>query len=629
MIHFQSKYNEIENKVDILEKTDLFLKIEAAKIKQKSGNFVEANKIFQELLKSHNDSFDLLYAYGLFCRDLKNFNLAKRVFVNLINKYPSSINSYILLAEILRLENKFKDAEKVLQKALKTDPNHGDLLYNTSLLYFTLGNFDYALSYINNAIKLSINNDIYKLLKSEIYINKLNIDEALKILKSLKNNNNIQEDINKQIRVNILIANAYIKKREFKEAENILLMLIKKYNRLELAYLNLSSLYRDKNQLNKSIEILKKGIDISPNFMPFYTNLACFYRNSGQLKLAIKTNLYIISKNKSDFNSFYELSGIYDFKNHKNELNFLLNTNLENLNPHSKIYAAFAISNLLHKKCKYKESAKYLKIANDESLKYKKSDLSLKIKHTEFYRSLKVKKSKSKYADDSCNYIFIVGMPRSGSTLLENILSLNSKVIDMGEVSFLEESIREINDIKDVYDLYQKKVTNQFKSSLIYTDKYLFNYMYCPVISNYFPKAKIINCMRNPLDNILSIYRANFLNQPFSFSLPDISNLYLHYFDTMEEYKIKHSENIYDYNYEELINNPKDVIPKIIGWLGWDWNEQYLSPHENKRNVFTASSAQIREKFYSSSVGIWKEYKKLLGPAIEIIKTNKTLKAKI
>ena len=56
--------------------------------------------------------------------------------------------------------------------------------------------------------------------------------------------------------------------------------------------------------------------------------------------------------------------------------------------------------------------------------------------------------------------------------------------------------------------------------------------------------------MRNPLDNILSIYRANFLNQPFSFSLPDISNLYLHYFDTMEEYKIKHSENIYDYNYE-------------------------------------------------------------------------------
>jgi len=155
--------------------------------------------------------------------------------------------------------------------------------------------------------------------------------------------------------------------------------------------------------------------------MPFYKNLATFYRNSGQLELAIETNLFIISRNKFDFNSFYELSGIYDFKNHKNELNFLLNTKLENLNPNSKIYAAFAISNLLHKEGKFKESAKYLKIANDESAKYKKSDLILKTKHTEFYRSLKIKNSNNLYFKNSSNYVFIVGMPRSGSTLLENI----------------------------------------------------------------------------------------------------------------------------------------------------------------------------------------------------------------
>ena len=173
--------------------------------------------------------------------------------------------------------------------------------------------------------------------------------------------------------------------------------------------------------------------------MPFYTNLACFYRNSGQLKLAIETNLFIISRNKFDFNSFYELSGIYDFKNHKNELNFLLNSNVENLNSNSKILAAFAISNLLHKQGKFKESAKNLKIANDESLRYKKSDSNLKIKHTEFYRSLEIKNQKNKYLKDSCKYIFILVMPRSGSTLLENILSLNPEVTDMGEVSFLEE----------------------------------------------------------------------------------------------------------------------------------------------------------------------------------------------
>ena len=195
----------------------LFKKIEFAKIAQKEGKVSEANKIFQELLKSNSDSYDLLYAYGLFCKDLKNFNLAKRVFLSLITKFPSSINPYILLAEILRQENNFKDAERVLKKAMNTDPNHGDLIYNISLLYFSIGNFDYALDFINKAIKLSISNDIYKLLKSEIYINKFNIDEALIILQDLKKSNNIQKDNNKQTRVNILLANAYIKKESTKK----------------------------------------------------------------------------------------------------------------------------------------------------------------------------------------------------------------------------------------------------------------------------------------------------------------------------------------------------------------------------------------------------------------------------
>ena len=208
-----------------MKKIDLLKKIEEAKIKQKAGNSLEANQIFQGLLKSNNDSFELLYAYGLFCRDLKNFNLAKRVFLNLINKFPSSINPYILLAEILKIENKFKDAEKVLLKAIKIDPNHGDLLYNFALLYFASRKFDYALAFIDKAIKLSINNVTYKLLKSEIYINKFNIDKAIYILEDLNNNNRIKKDKNKEIRIYILLANAKIKKREFEEAENILLNL--------------------------------------------------------------------------------------------------------------------------------------------------------------------------------------------------------------------------------------------------------------------------------------------------------------------------------------------------------------------------------------------------------------------
>jgi len=583
------------------------------------GNSLEAEKIYQELFALNKNSFDLLYSYALFCRDLKNFKFAKQLLLNLINKFPSSINPYISISEILRIENRFQDAEKILLKAYKIDPNNNDLLYNLAVLYFYLKNYKLALNYINQAIKSSNLIDIYKILKAEILMNQYKLDEALKILYEFKN---LKDDKNKKIRIQILISNIFTRQKKFNKSEMILLGLIKEFN-LKLAYLNLSALYSSKNELKKAIKLLKKGINSYPTYWPFYKNLATFYRNTGQINLAINTSLSIISKNKFDYSSYFDLSEIYDFEKHNEELNFLLNTNLNNLKPFEKIHAGFAISNIFYKKKEYKKSSYFLKLANDESLKQTRSDYELKIKNAEFFKSLNINKSKFIISKNHSNHIFIVGMPRSGSTLLENILSLNANANDMGEVKFLEESLKEIKNIEEVFAMYSMKINKQFKSFPIYTDKNLFNYMYCSIISNYFPNAKIIHCIRNPLDNILSIYRANFLNQSFSFSLKDITNLYIHHFEIMDHYKKNFGEIIFDYRYEHLVENPNDFIPKIIKWLGWEWDEKYLSPQKNKRNVSTASSAQIRNKINSSSVGIWKEYKDLLAPAIEIIKTEK------
>tara|TARA_B100000989_G_scaffold38310_1_gene24261 strand:- start:454 stop:2274 length:1821 start_codon:yes stop_codon:yes gene_type:complete len=604
------------NNLELLNKIQLANKI------HKSGNSVEAEKIYQELFTLNKNSFELVYSYALFCRDLRNFKLAKQLLLNLINKFPLFINPYIVISEMLRIENKFQDAEKMLLKANKIDPNNGDLLYNLAIYYFSIKNYEYALNYINKAIKLSNLIDIYKILKAEIFINQNKLDEALKILYDFKDKKN-----NKKIRIKVLISNIFIKKKKFNKSEEILLDLIREFN-LQLAYLNLSSLYSSKNELKKAIKLLKKGIKSYPEYMPFYKNLATFYRNTGQIKLAIDANLFILSKNKFDYSSYYELSEMYNFNKHNNELNLLLNTNLNDLNPFGKIKAAFAISNIYHKQREYNKSSFYLKIANDESLKQSMSDYELKIKNAEFFKSLNIKKSKFIKSKKHNSHIFIVGMPRSGSTLLENILSLNDDANDMGEVNFLEESLKEIKNIEEVYSTYSKKIIEQFEPFPAYTDKNLFNYMYCSIISNYFPNAKIIHCIRNPLDNILSIYRANFLNQPFSFSLNDISNLYVHHYEIMEYYKKNFGEIIFEYNYEDLVENPNDIISKIINWLGWKWDEKYLSPHKNKRNVSTASSAQIRNKINSSSIGIWKEYKELMEPAIEIIKTNKSLSQK-
>ena len=135
--------------------------------------------------------------------------------------------------------------------------------------------------------------------------------------------------------------------------------------------------------------------------------------------------------------------------------------------------------------------------------------------------------------------------------------------------------------------------------------------------------------MRNPLDNILTMYRTNFRNQSFTYSLTDIAKLYVYHFNVMHEYKRLYGEIIFEYNYEKLVKNPNEEIPKIINWLGWEWAGAYLSPHKNKRNVFTASSSQVRKKIYASSIRVWEEYEKLLTPAIEIVKSNELLKNRI
>ena len=214
-------------------------------------------------------------------------------------------------------------------------------------------------------------------------------------------------------------------------------------------------------------------------------------------------------------------------------------------------------------------------------------------------------------------------MPRSGSTLVESILSMNSAVYDLGEINILEESFLEQKKIDQeliLADIYWKKVSKYTNKYNIITNKFLYNYQYAGIISKGIPNSKIIHCYRNPLDNILSIYRANFARgNEYSSSLADCTKIYLDQEEIMNEYKNSFRSKIYDLNYDLLVSNPKKEIKSIISWLDWQWEDAYLSPHLNPRSVFTASNVQVRSPINSKSVGGWKNYKEMLRPAMEII----------
>ena len=215
-------------------------------------------------------------------------------------------------------------------------------------------------------------------------------------------------------------------------------------------------------------------------------------------------------------------------------------------------------------------------------------------------------------------------MPRSGTTLTESIISMNSKVFALGEINSLERSFKEWKKNKkkvDLIDLYLHKI-NKIKSDIT-TNKWLYNYQYAGIISTQIPNSKIIHCYRNPLDNILSIYRANFpMGNEYTSSLVDCAQIYLDQKRVMNEYKKRYRENIYDLDYDLLVKNPEEEIKLLIKWLGWKWDKSYLKPHLNQRLVITASDVQVRSRINSKSIGGWKNYREMLKPAIEILAKN-------
>ena len=592
--------------------------INIARQNHKEGNIYQANEIYRKLIEKKIYTYDLLLSYGLFNKDINNLKIAKNLFILSIRKYPLKINSYIFLAEILRTENNFSDALKTLHAAKKIEKSNSEVDYNLSILYKTFKSFREAIISINAAIKEKPENQIYKILKADILIESFQNEEAKEILLNFK----LPKDSFLYFQKEILISKMFINQKKYILAEDVLLKLRNLFSKERILYLNLSDLYFKNKELEKGILILKEGINNFPEFIPLRFNLAIMYRNLGLIELSIKTHIEILEDDQFNSNSYYELSTMYDFSKHSEQLKTLLNIEVANLPHKEKIYLSYSKANIYHMHKDYEKSAYFLKIANEEKLKVQPSDIKRKLDTGEYYRNLKIVKTLNKNKTTDINrYLFIVGMPRCGSTLLESILSLNTEVNDLGEVFFLEESLQETDDLLKVKDLYAKKVILINSEKKVFTDKNLFNFLYCPVIYNYFPNARIIHCTRNPLDNILSIYRTNFLNQSFSSSLKDVTDLYLYHSKLMDEYKSRFGSMIFSYDHDMVVRNPRETIKELINWLEWEWSDKYLSPQKSNRSVFTASSAQVRKKINSNSSGYWKKYENLLKPISELFPT--------
>ena len=232
---------------------------------------------------------------------------------------------------------------------------------------------------------------------------------------------------------------------------------------------------------------------------------------------------------------------------------------------------------------------------------------------------------------DSQMPIFIVGMPRSGTTLAEQIFASHPRVHAGGELDWLvnlaastagKSQFRcqilgtlSLNHIEELSAAYMNRLQALNPSVDRITDKMPLNFLYLGLIAMLFPNARVIHCRRDPLDTCLSCYMTDFVaGHEFTTNLTWLGHFYRQYERMMAHWRDVLDLSVLDVDYERLVNDPQTQIRRMLDFAGLPWDPQCLLFHENARFAATASHQQVRSALYASSVGRAKNYINYLGP---------------
>ena len=398
---------------------------------------------------------------------------------------------------------------------------------------------------------------------------------------------------------------------------------------------NYANLKFELNNYEESIKLYTKAILNDPKNYLIYYNLGLVYQSIGKFKDAKKNLTQVIKLNPKFTNADKILSRFTKYKKedpHISDMETRLNK--ESLDNYSKANILFSLGKAYEDIENFDESFGYLESANKllkkiTEYKFDKDKLifdNLK----KIFNNLNFKKVISN--EDGKKYIFIVGLPRSGTSLTEQILSSHSNVYGAGELTHLADSIKKIffknnnilsddlNQFKD--NSFKEKILNSYNQNInnfnikenYLTDKNPLNFLWIGFIKIIFPNAKIIHVKRNLKDNFFSIYKNSFDgNMNWCYDKDDLLNYCSNYSQLMKFWHDKIPNYIFDINYESLITNTKEEIVELLNFCDLSWENKCLEFYNTKRAIKTVSSAQARQPIYKSSINSFQNYNKYLA----------------
>ena len=519
----------------------------------------------------------------------------------------------------------------------------------------------------------------YSLSKSDVYAVYLNKCSSLMSLKrydeALQNYNYL---IEKKPNVSIAyigVSNIYLTLEKFSKAENVLkLGLVKLKKDFEINYALANCYFIQRKYLNAleyynySIEIKnnhpdlynRKGlclealnrdqeskqcylqaIKLTPNHIDALCNLANLERSLGNMIVAKSIYLKVLKFDPFIHQVHRYLSVINKYScndQHLNEMLNIIKTEKFKKNPEKYYEILFALAKAFEDFGEYEKSIKYLFQGNQLRRQTTvKHSIDYAKKHFKTIKNIFSKINLSEIrGSENKSMIFVVGMPRSGTTLVEQILASHHEVYSGGEMTFVSEVIKSFYPEKNLKKFSESVLQNikknisfmaskyltlvSFKNKKKYlTDKLPNNFMFIGFIKLMFPNSKIVVCKRNAKDNCLSIFKNFFSDNGiwFAYDQKELNQYYHVYKDYLKMWKDLFPNQIVEVDYELLISDQEKYSKKLLNDLGLSWDENCLKFYQNKTKVETLSTSQVRKPIYSDSVNKFKYYENYLVDLFE------------
>ena len=437
----------------------------------------------------------------------------------------------------------------------------------------------------------------------------------------------------------------YLKMEAFEKALDYFNESIKEDKEYEEAHFNKGNALRRMGSVEEAIINYENTLKINPDHINSKLNISIALKNIGRFEESKDLCRELIELKPGWGVVHRHLTTMVKYEKNDNHIKQMLTLfDDKSLDKIDKSHIALALGKAYEDLGKSEEAFSYFSLGN----KYFRSQIKYSTSQSrKYFAAIKRVFNNSFFVNNQQNYdagknlIFITGMPRSGTSLIEQILASHSNVYGAGELKFFRDAIynnfpdvegsifpdnallHDPNCFKDVADEYLERISKYREEVEVVVDKMPYNFMYIGMIHLVFPSAKIISIQRNAIDNCFSIYKQKFgTGNYFSYSLQETGEYYNLYNDLMLHWNLVLPERIFTIQYEKLTMYQEKETKRLLKHCSLKWEEDCLSFHKTNRDVRTASSVQVRQPLYNSSVNLWKKYENELEPLINILERS-------